>query len=340
MTTTCTNYELSADVATVRNRGAREGALFYRDVMKGLSSRPKYLPSKYFYDVKGDAIFQEIMNCVEYYPFACELEIFRQKASELASEIRGAGDSIDLIELGAGDCTKSMHLLKQLLKTGTSFTYMPVDISSNIISYLEAELPLAIPGLKIKGLTGEYFTMLEKAMEFSNNRKVILFLGSNLGNMSVTEAAIFCKDLRNHLCPGDLAIIGLDLKKNPRTILAAYNDKEGITRRFNLNLLERINRELDADFDLCKFDHFPVYDPQSGVCKSYLVSKTDQDISIGYMGKEEMIHFDKSEEIFMEISQKYTVPQIGELAAGASFEMVRTFYDSRGWFADSVWQAI
>ena len=126
-----------------------------------------------------------------------------------------------------------------------------------------------------------------------------------------------------------------DLKKNPKTILAAYNDKEGITKRFNLNLLERINRELNADFDLSKFEHYPVYDPETGACKSYLVSIDDQQVKINGT---ESIHFLKDECIYMEISQKFTVEQTDQIAINTGFKPVNRFYDSKKWFIDVIWQ--
>ncbi|MFC0516739.1 L-histidine N(alpha)-methyltransferase [Mucilaginibacter angelicae] len=314
--------------------------LFCKNMLEGLRSNPKHLQSKYFYDAAGDSIFREIMNCEEYYPFNCELEIFSENTAALARAIMVPGGAFDLIELGAGDCTKSSYLLSHLVQTGADFTYMPIDISANIIDYLNLQLPVTIPGIRITGLNGEYFDMLEKAAEVSENRKVVLFLGSNLGNMEPANAEQFCRELRGHLKPGDLALIGIDLKKCPYTVLAAYNDKEGITRRFNLNLLERMNRELEADFEVAKFDHFPVYDPETGACKSYLISMADQVITLNTKEGKQAISFAKGEAVFMEISQKYTAQQVNQLGKQASFETAESFFDSRGWFMDTVWLAI
>ena len=309
---------------------------FYKDVIAGLRSTPKRLSSKYFYDTKGDKIFQEIMNCEEYYPTRCELEIFSKKTSELAEAIVADGDAFDLIELGAGDATKSSHLLRYLLEQRADFTYLPIDISGNVINYLTDNLPVSLPGLKIQGLNGEYFEMLKEAASMSGRRKVVMFLGSNIGNMQVNEAAAFCKTLREHLSEGDMVLMGFDLKKNPKTVLAAYNDSEGITKRFNLNLLERINRELHADFKLSKFDHYATYDPESGSCRSYLISLEDQEVTIN---NKEHIHFRKDEYIYMEISQKFTVMQTEQIAANAGFKAVDGFFDSKKWFLDAIWVA-
>jgi L-histidine Nalpha-methyltransferase len=313
---------------------------FGTEILEGLKAMPKYLPSKYFYDKTGDRIFQEIMSCDEYYPFACELEIFRKRSADLAAAMMKPGTPFDLIELGPGDCKKSAYLLQHLVQGGAGFTYIPIDISSNIINHLQTRLPVKMAGLTVKGLNGEYLPMIKQAMKASERRKVVLFLGSNLGNMPPAEARVFCRKLRCHLRPGDLVLVGLDLKKCPDIILAAYNDRAGITKRFNLNLLERINRELNADFDIERFEHFPVYDQPSGACKSYLISVADQQVTLWCNGDKHRIRFVRDEEIFMEISQKYRMDQVDHLAAGAFFRPVQRFNDDRGWFVDALWCAV
>jgi len=321
--------------ALINAKQADNTGQFYKDVVAGLKSTPKRLNSKYFYDANGDKLFQELMNCEEYYPTNCEMEIFTQQTAGICDAMIGDGDAFDLIELGAGDATKSTHLLKYLLEQKADFSYLPIDISANVISYLNVTLPVTLPGLKVSGLNGDYFDMLKKAAARSSRRKVVLFLGSNIGNMPVGDAEGFCKELRNHLSPGDMVLIGIDLKKNPKTILAAYNDKRGITKRFNLNLLERANRELDANFNLAKFEHYPMYDPETGACKSYLISTEEQDVKIG----KENIHFAKDEYIYMEISQKFSVMQTNQMADGAGFKPLNIFFDSKKWFIDAIWLA-
>ncbi|GAA4336362.1 L-histidine N(alpha)-methyltransferase [Mucilaginibacter gynuensis] len=311
---------------------AVENKQFYRDVISGLQLRPKQLQSKYFYDENGDKLFQDIMNSPEYYLTDCEMEIFTRQTKQLAAAIRKGGEPFDLIELGAGDATKSIHLLKQLMDEGADFTYLPIDISDHVISYLDATLPVSLPGLKITGLNGEYFDMLKKASAISNRRKVVLFLGSNIGNMPVSDAQEFCNEIRKHISAGDMLVMGVDLKKDPKTIRAAYDDKEGITKQFNLNLLTRINRELHADFNVDSFDHYCSYDPETGSCKSYLISLTQQQVCVNG----ENISFEKDEYIYMEISQKYTVNEIDQMADAAGFKTLDHLYDDRGWFTDSV----
>jgi L-histidine Nalpha-methyltransferase len=308
---------------------------FYEDVIAGLRSTPKRLSSKYFYDANGDKLFQDLMACPEYYPTKCELEIFSEKTADICKAIIADGSAFDLIELGAGDATKSAYLLKYLLEQKANFTYLPIDISENVISYLNITLPVTLPGLKMNGLNGEYFNMLKKASTMSDRRKVVLFLGSNIGNMPADFATGFCKNLRDHLSVGDMLLIGMDLKKNPKTVLAAYNDKGGITKRFNLNLLERINREIDGDFAINKFEHYPTYDPETGACKSYLISIEDQTVTIG----KEKVMFLKDEYIYMEISQKFTVLQAEQMASNAGFKPANLFFDSKKWFLDAIWKA-
>jgi L-histidine N-alpha-methyltransferase len=309
---------------------------FLKEVLQDLSQPQKTLNSKYFYDSKGDKLFQEIMNCPEYYPTNCEKEIFRERFKELAVALKNGFNTFDLVEMGAGDATKSSYLLKELVATQADFTYMPIDISSTMIAHLEKSLPEKIKGIKVQGLNGEYFDMLEKSNRISSRKKVVLMLGGNIGNETPENAIEFCRKIRASLQEGDLVLIGFDLKKNPHTILAAYNDAAGFTRDFNLNLLHRINEELGGDFNTAQFEHYPTYDPITGACKSYLVSKTDQKVNIaGHTFK-----FDESEVIYMEISQKYSIEEIESMAKVSGFKTVTHFFDHKKWFVDTVWQCI
>lgn len=309
---------------------------FLDDVLKGLKSIPKKLDAKYFYDETGDLLFQKIMSCKEYYITRCEAEIFDTYASEIALALKNGFAEFDLIELGAGDASKTIYLLRELTNTDTRFCYVPIDISGSIIQYLEKNLRYELPELQVAGLNGEYLEMLEKVGQFSERKKAVLFLGGNIGNMDTAETIVFLKQLRAKLNKGDRVLIGFDLKKNPEIILAAYNDSLGFTRAFNLNLLERINRELGADFDINTFTHYPTYDPVSGSCKSYLVSKQAQHISIA----NETISFKEGEPVYMELSQKYDLPQIWSMATSAGFRQLSLFSDSKNWFVDAVWECV
>lgn len=307
---------------------------FLEDVLKGLSAKDKFLQSKYFYDAKGDALFQKIMGCPEYYPTKCEMEIFTKQTDKLVSALTEHSREFDIIELGAGDATKSSYLLKGLLDNKVSFIYYPVDISANVINLLHTSLPSKLEGLQMHGLNGEYFDMLEKAKTLSDKIKVVLFLGGNIGNVPFEKAGEFCKSMRHHLMPGDLVLTGFDLKKNPIKVLDAYNDKTGYTRDFNLNLLNRINEELKGNFVIENFYHFPTYDPTAGACKSYLVSSKNQRVEIA----DSTFYFEEGEPVFMEIAQKYTIEQTDELAIKSGFKPKQHFSDLKKWFLDTLWQ--
>jgi L-histidine Nalpha-methyltransferase len=310
---------------------------FLQDVLKGLQSAPKYLQSKYFYDKKGDELFQKIMQCEEYYLTNCEMEIFSTQTSEIANIIIDQHRNFDVVELGPGDAVKSLYLLKELVNKNAIDTYFPVDISNNIINLLHKKLPEQLPQLNIHGLNGEYLSMLASAKHISNKIKLVLFLGSNIGNIPKEEVNQFCSELRGQLSAGDFVLIGIDLKKNPKQILAAYNDSKGFTRDFNLNLLKRINEELCANFNIEAFEHYATYDPVSGACKSYLISLREQRVTIPDSVE---IKFAKNEFIFMEISQKYTVRESDKIAVQCGFEPVAHFFDKKKWFTDVIWKCV
>ncbi|WP_109698603.1 L-histidine N(alpha)-methyltransferase [Chitinophaga deserti] len=308
---------------------------FLRDVLEGLQGHPKRLQSKYFYDATGDALFQQIMHCAEYYLTRCEMEILETQSAAIVATIRAVVPQADLVELGAGDASKSVHLLREWMRAGMGHRYYPIDISGNIIRHLQNKLPDVLPGLEVHGLNGEYMEMLAQSGQTAGKPRLVMFMGSSIGNFTPEEATGFLSEVRRQLRPGDFLLTGFDLQKNPRLILDAYNDKQGLTRNFNLNLLTRINRELDADFLTQQFLHYPTYDPGTGACKSYLISLRDQAVHIGGT----VVRFRKDEPIYMEISQKYTPEGILQLAASCGFTPIRNFTDEKGWFTDALWQA-
>ncbi|HEY5405765.1 MAG TPA: L-histidine N(alpha)-methyltransferase [Ginsengibacter sp.] len=310
---------------------------FLKDVVDGLGTTPKYLQSKYFYNKRGDELFQNIMQCEEYYLTNCEMEIFSTQTARLADIIIDQHRNFDVVELGPGDAIKSIYLLKELVNKNAIDTYFPVDISNNIIRLLQKKLPEQLPQLNVHGLNGEYLSMLTSAKKISDKIKLVLFLGSNIGNIPKENVNEFCKALHSQLSVGDMVLMGIDLKKNPKQILAAYNDSNGYTRDFNLNLLQRMNEELRADFNTDAFEHYATYDPVSGACRSYLISLRDQQVTIPDSIE---IKFAKNEYIFMEISQKYTIEQTDEIAAQCGFEPVAHFFDKNKWFADVIWKCV
>ena len=305
---------------------------FAEDVHTGLHAVNKFLSSKYFYDAKGDELFQQIMHLDEYYLTRKELEIFNTHKEAILEAIDD-GEPFRIIELGAGDGLKTKVLLKYFLSQGVDFTYTPVDISGNVLEILEENLRSEMPGIRIESFEGDYFNALAEISK-SPEKDIVFFLGSTIGNFSQSEAEGFLTKLQEFLKPKDLLFMGVDLKKDPSIILNAYNDGKGITREFNMNLLDRINSELDADFDRDQFLHYPYYNPHTGECRSYLISKVDQTVTIG----DEKYEFMAWEAIFMEISKKYDQRQLNELADVAGFNTVNSFLDKDRWFADVLWE--
>ena len=251
---------------------------FAVDTISGLSKKQKTLMSKYFYDAKGDAIFQQIMAMPEYYLTRCEMEVFETQKEEIFRNICPMGLPFNLIELGAGDGSKTIVLLKHFLKKGIDFTYYPVDISQNILDELVGMLLKEVPELNVVPLNMDYFEALKQMEQFTGRKNITMFLGSNIGNFDSDSLEGFLTKLQSHFKPNDKLLLGVDLKKDPHVILDAYNDKPGITASFNMNLLKRMNRELGADFDLNTFKHYALYEPITGEARSYIVSLTNQTI--------------------------------------------------------------
>lgn len=310
---------------------------FASDVRDGLSSYPKRLSSKYFYDSRGDALFQQIMHLDEYYLTRAELEIF-QTHKEALLELLNHGSKFQLVELGAGDGLKTKVLLSHFQAARVDFTYCPVDISPNVLKLLEQNVRKEIPGIKMQPLAGDYFKVLSDLKLKNGSKTVVFFLGSNIGNFLREPAIRFLGSIHDNLQKGDLLMIGFDLKKDPKRILRAYNDSAGVTRAFNMNLLERINRELQADFNTEMFDHNPIYDPMTGECRSYLISKQALEVHVGCLGQ--TFSFKAWEPIFMEVSKKYDLEEISGLANATGFRVVENFFDQERLFADSVWEVI
>lgn len=307
---------------------------FMVDVLVGLSKRPKRLPSKYFYDSRGSRLFRKIMDLPEYYLTKCEFDILRAKRGEIAGLIKDR--PFNLVELGSGDGRKTRLLLESFLKTGLDFRYFPVDISESAMRRLTQSLNIDLPELEAHGVVAEYFTGLRWVGRMNSRPNLVLFLGSNMGNFDKAHARAFLHNLWSALNKGDLVLIGFDMKKDIDVMLKAYNDAQGITRAFNLNLLKRINRELGGEFDLKKFRFYSSYDVYSGAIESYLVSLVTQTVFIGKIGQS--FEFEAWEPIHTEYSYKYLDSDIRRLAAETGFTIVAQLYDSRKYFVDSVWK--
>ena len=309
---------------------------FAEDVLRGLSSSPKELSSKYFYDDEGSRLFQEIMKLPEYYLTGCENEIFQTQTEEIFRAFANGEKAFDLIELGAGDGTKTAVLVEHFLRQNADITYAPIDISQEALDALTEKFNREFPALKMNAMNGDYFKILESLKDNSGRRKILLFLGSNIGNFSREQAVAFFRSLRAVMSDNDLLFIGFDLQKDPHVIAAAYDDGAGVTAKFNLNLLTRINRELGGDFDVEKFAHYANYRPVEGSARSFLISREKQSVHIAAIDR--TFDFDQWEAIFMEISQKYSKKMIKELAAESGFEIKQNFCERRNYYCDSLWR--
>lgn len=308
---------------------------FASDVLEGLTAPNKHLSSKYFYNQHGDELFQQIMELDEYYLTRAEyevLETYKEQIQDLCAD----GGKFRLIELGAGDGLKTKILLRYFLSQGSDFEYIPVDISPNVLESLELSLKSEFPTLNISPLCGDYFKILADLKEDHPEKSVVLFLGSNIGNFSEADRNSFLSSMSHNLKKEDVVLIGFDLKKNPQIILNAYDDMKGVTRDFNLNVLQRMNDELGANFDLDTFMHYPTYNPVSGKAESHLLSKIKQSVVIAQL--ETTIDFEEWEAIHLEISRKFSTKELIDMAHQHSFKTINHLTDRKRNFIDVLWQ--
>ncbi|WP_298488862.1 L-histidine N(alpha)-methyltransferase [uncultured Maribacter sp.] len=309
---------------------------FEEDIYNGLTDYPKHLSSKYFYDTKGDRLFQEIMAMPEYYLTDSEYDILSKYKEQISSLFQKNSQSFNLIELGAGDGKKTKILLEHLSNSNVDFVYQPIDISQNALDQLGSSIKEEFPKIKVNKVQGTYFNALKKIEVPSTSRKIILFLGSNIGNMEHKEAIKFLSSITQHMNSDDLLFVGFDLKKNPQTILDAYNDQTGITAAFNKNILTRINTSLNANFNLDTFKHWETYNPETGTAKSYLVSTIAQEVLIEKL--ELKINFDAWETIHTEISQKYDERTVQMLAKNAGMTIETEFSDQKNYYKNYIFK--
>jgi dimethylhistidine N-methyltransferase len=307
---------------------------FALDVLVGLSETHKSLPSKYLYDERGCELFARITQLPEYYPTGCELAILRRHANRIAGLV--PDEPFHLIEFGAGSHHKVGVLIEAFLQSGHRFEYIPIDIASEAIDGLANDLKEHYPDLAMRGIVSDYFTGIKWLNSQSRRRNLVLFLGSNIGNFSRAKAHFFLRNLWNGLNDGDLVMIGFDLRKDIELLLGAYNDSEGVTAEFNLNLLRRINRELGGQFDLDKFRHFATYHVFTGAMESYLLSQVQQEVFIEEIGRS--FSFRPWEPIHMEYSYKYLESDIDQLASATGFVVEEHLYDEKHYFVDTIWR--
>jgi dimethylhistidine N-methyltransferase len=304
---------------------------FKLDVETGLAASPKFLMSKYLYDDKGSDLFRQIMDLPEYYLTRAELEIFTEKSDEIIEDI--GSKAFNIIELGAGDGYKTKEFLRTLVKKNIAANYYPVDISQEALDQLMVNIEGIFPNECIELHNGDYFIELEKVYS-SDVMEVIFFLGSNIGNYSSEKAIELLELIGEKIKPGDIILLGVDLKKEPHRVASAYNDAQGVTRDFNINLLARINRELEANFDLAEFEFYSHYDPVSGEVRSYLVSLKVQEVTVKALNR--VFKFNKNELIHTELSKKYSLDDIAKLAEASGYDLDNYILDSNEYFAECI----
>jgi L-histidine Nalpha-methyltransferase len=297
---------------------APESAEFLADIIAGLSSNPRTIPCKYFYDERGAALFQKICELPEYYVTRAEIDILDRCRADIASHL---GSSVELIGLGTGAGTKTRILIEALESPAV---YIPVDISEKQLHQSTVLFRKIFPELEILPVCADYLQPVVLPLpRHTPARNIVYFPGSTIGNFEPDEAVQFLRRIANVCRPNGGLLIGADLKKDPRLLDAAYNDRAGVTAQFNLNLLERINRELGADFNLDQWRHRAIYNSNAGRIEMHLISETDQFVHLN----EHKFHFRRGEKVITEFSYKYAPDEFAALAAKTGFNFVRMWTD-------------
>ncbi len=322
---------------TIHNLLRRDlSASFREDVRAGLTARPKKLLPKYFYDELGSQLFEAICLLPEYYLTRAENEIFARYADEIVSAV--GLEEIALLEMGSGSASKTRRIIEALLRRQDELVYTTIDISASALDTSSRVLLQSYEGLRIEAYASDYFDGLAALENVDSHRKTLaLFLGSNVGNFDPAEAVEFLRAVRRVLRRGDALLLGADLKKHPAILEAAYDDALGVTAAFNLNLLARINRELEADFDLRAFRHRAVYNEEAGRVEVYTVSLRRQCVRVRALELE--VEFEEGERLHTENSYKYDLVGLTKLAEATGFELARTWLDAREQFSSNLFLA-
>ncbi len=297
------------------------------DVLRGLSAEPKSLPPKLFYDAEGSRLFEGITRTPEYYPTRTERGILEEFAGEM---VRAAGSNLTLVELGAGSAYKTRVLIRAILRRQLRLEFHPVDVSPAALKEAVASLNGDFPRLRVSPITADYTQHLP-GLKSRPGRKLVLFIGSTIGNFEPDEARQFLERVRESLQPGDALLLGFDMVKEAKVLHAAYNDAAGITGQFNKNVLARINRELGADFDLNEFNHVAFWNARRSRIEMHLESRVDQEVWIGDL--EQNFQFSFGERIHTENSYKFTPESIARLLRQSALKPENIWTDSQKWFS-------
>ena len=320
--------------------GAGPRASFAEDVRRGLTANPKFLLPKYFYDKLGSRLFEAICLLPEYYLTRAEDEIFARHAGDIVDAATTGGTRMTLLELGSGSATKTRRIIEAAVALQGDLKYVPVDISPVALEESAQILLQAYSSLRVEAYAGDYSVALPRLRETvgENERALVLFLGSNIGNFDSGEALSLLRTLRNGLNEGDRVLIGADLKKERSVLEAAYDDALGITAAFNLNLLARINRELLADFSIADFRHVATFNEAAGRVEMYLESKRVQEARIGVLDLS--VRFDEGERVHTENSYKYDLRELLRLGSEAGFRSTNTWLDEAERFSSNLFVAV
>jgi L-histidine Nalpha-methyltransferase len=304
------------------------------DVFEGLTKTPKSLPPRLFYDAAGSALFEEITRLPEYYLTRTESRLLQQYSGEIAKRV---GANVSVIELGAGTAAKTGTILKALSQRQLRVNYYPVDISVSALQVAEQSLNGSYPRVRVHPVATNYIAD-SQFLESVSGRKLVLYLGSSIGNFEPHEAQELLRRMRAHMQQGDYLLLGTDLVKNTSILIPAYDDAHGVTARFNKNILARINRELGSNFDLDLFRHLAVWNPERSRIEMHLESTLDQTVKVKLIGLE--VHFKKGERIHTENSYKYTIAGVRDFLLSTGFEVESTWTDPNNWFGTHLARAI
>jgi len=297
-----------------------------REVREGLSAAPKRLPCKLLYDEVGSALFEQITELPEYYLTRTERAIFEDYAAEI---LEAAGPGLTLVELGAGTASKTRILVEELLQRQTRALFYPIDVSPAALNEAVRHLGVLFPQLRVNPVVADY-TGGVPALSRISGRKLVLYIGSSIGNFEHPQAIGMLRRIRRSLQAGDALLLGTDLAKSSKILVPAYDDAQGVTARFSKNILARLNRELEADFDLDAFKHVALWNKRCSRMEIYLESRLAQSAFIAAIDMD--VQFAAGERIHTENSYKYTDEMICSILRESGFRLERTWTDPKHWF--------
>lgn len=317
-----------------RPRFSRPVDADHLDLIAGLEDSPKRIPHKYFYDESGTRWASRILELPEFYPTRCEEEILRTQAADILKAC-GNPASLNIVDLGASDVRKAQHLIRAAGEFAKQLVYQPVSHSEEALQLARAQMEKAFPELDVRPEIMDLGGDFDDLTPIKGATNLVLFLGSTIGTHSPNEQLEVFRHLRAHLRRGDFLLTGFDLKKDSWILQRAYDDKCGITREFNLNVLRRLAREFDADIDEMKFRHSAVFNPGTGAMESWLVSLEDQVIEIPRLDL--TVDLKKFERIHVGTAWKFSEDEIDHLAEASGFHAWHRFSDAKCWFVNDLW---